>query len=194
MTGVDYELLEQWEHQGYSNSHHRRKPVRLNDREALLALLRMFERFAGTNEFMVSANEEDFDSTLPFDELVNIFPKYVTVFHLQHNEDPHMVVRLTSWAGGQTWVDAPGGDAFASPLRSLVGVVESNSRPLGIRHRISKSKWKWLARKSRVSVIERSGRDVIAERRHDLRTAMIGGGFGLFGGVLGALIAFTLDA
>ena len=192
MTGVDYELLAAWEHSGYSNSHDRKKPVRLTDREALLSLLRRFEKFAGTSDFMVSANEEDYDSKLPFDELVDVFPRAVTVFHLQTLSEPHMVVRLTSWAGGQTWVDAPRGDVFNSPLRSLIGVIESNSRPLGWKRHLSRAKWKWLSRHARVSVIERSRRDAISQRRHDFKTALIGGGFGLAGGVIGALLTSAL--
>jgi hypothetical protein len=43
-----------------------------------------------------------------------------------------------------------------------------------------------------VSVIERSRRDAISQRKHDLKTAMIGGGFGLAGGVVAALLTLTL--
>ncbi|SEJ46013.1 hypothetical protein [Demequina mangrovi] len=192
MTGVDYELLAEWEPEEGTDTYIRRKPVRLRDREALLALLRRFERYAGTNNFMFSANEEDFDSTVDFSELVDRLPSRVSVLHLQTYSEPFMVVRLTSWEGGQTWVDAPEGDVFDSPRRSLIGVIEGNSRPIGFRRRLTKSRWRWLARRARVSVVERDRRDVLSERRFDRRTAMIGAVFGLIGGLAAVLFAAVI--
>lgn len=188
MSGIDYEPLENWTHQGFSNRHRRNKPVRLNDREALLALLRRFERFAGTNEFMLAINEEDYDSTVPFDELIDTFPRVVSVFHLQTHTEPSIVVRLVSWRGGETVVDAPQGDVFNSALRSLIGTIENNSKTLGILRHLSRSKWKWLAKRYRLSVLERSSRDAIAERRYAMWAALTGGAFGFASGVISTIV------
>jgi len=182
MTGADYELLHPWTSAGEPDHLERKSPVRLRDREALSALLHRFAVVADGSPFSISINEEDYGLVTDVDALMSRVPPHVTVLHIQTSDAAHLVVRMTAWRGGQTWVDAPEGDVFYSPLRSLVGVVEAHSRRLGARRhlwRLGRARW---VKQLVPSVIERTPRDVIIARRVDFRTAVIATIFGTLAG------------
>jgi len=176
MSGVDYEPLEHWRWDGFMGLR-RKAPVRLNDRDAFGALLSKFAGYQGDRPFMLSVNEEHYDPNLPLDELVRRLPARVAVLHLQSGDGAY-IVRLTSWLGGETWVEAPqklDAGGFESPLRSLIGIIETNSKPLGWRRHLWHVRWPSKIGRYRVPVLEIATREVLAARRHDIRTAWIAG-------------------
>jgi hypothetical protein len=190
---MNYEPLENWRWDGYMGVR-RKSPVRLNDRDAFGALLARFSKYQDAQPFMLSINEEDYDSSLPVDELMRLLPKRIVLLLLQ-SKSADFIVRLTSWQGGETWVAAPQRiDAlgYESPLRSLVGLIESNSKPLGWRRHLSRARWPRRLSRYRIPVVERANREVLDGRQHDTRTAWIGGLSGLVAGILGSLLTVYL--
>lgn len=188
MSGVDYEPLEHWRWDGFTGLR-RKAPVRLNDRDAFGALLSKFAGYQGDRPFMLSVNEEYYDPNLPLDELVRRLPARVAVLHLQSGDGAY-IVRLTSWRGGETWVEAPqklDAGGFESPLRSLIGIIETNSKPLGWRRHLWHVGWPRKIGRYRVPILEIATREALAERRHDIRTAWIGALAGLVAGAISAV-------
>jgi len=185
VTSIDYDLLERWQINVTNFSEFSRKrPVRLRDREALGALVSAFEDRAGVG-FSLMLDEVDY-TYRDLDTLLDAAPPRTSVLHLQ-SSNGRLVVRLTSWRGGQSWVWATRSDGSPDheSLRRLVGIVEANSRPLGWRRIFSRSRLR-VIRDISPSVITRRRRDETASRRFTLLNTAISAGAGFVAGALGA--------
>jgi hypothetical protein len=192
MTGLDYEYRDHWEFNLQMSEYVRKRPVRLRDREALRAVLVAFERLVSPRSFSVMFDEVDFPGGTDVDTLLDIAPPRVRVLHIQSEGPDTVVVRMTSWAGGQTWVMASTGGNRSYPdqviLHRLTGLVESVTRPLGWRRVFSRARWRRIQRWS-PPVVARSRRDEVDARRQTWIITAFSSFFGFVAGILGGLVS-----
>lgn len=81
MSGIDYEPLRNWELSDHGHAV-RNRPVRLLDREALHALIAQFRRYFLSNDFVIRLDEQESDSSLTTDELLDQAPRRISVVHI----------------------------------------------------------------------------------------------------------------
>jgi hypothetical protein len=192
MTGLDYEYRVHWDFSLEMSEYSRKRPVRLRDREALRAVLVAFDQLVAPRKFSVMFDEIDFPGETDVDLLLDIAPPRIRVLHIQTEGPDTVVVRLTSWSGGQTWVMATTGPYPGRPdqavLHRLTGLVESVTKPLGWRRIFSKARWRRIQRWS-PPVVARSRRDELDARRQTWMVTAFSSVFGFIAGIFGGLVS-----